>query len=83
MECRVPLQRFRFRKDKAMESFPGGSVVKNPPANAGDPGLIPGSEDTLREGNGNSPQYSRLGKPRDRETWCATGHGVAKESDTT
>ena len=22
--------------------FPGGSVVKNPPANAGDTGLIPG-----------------------------------------
>ena len=22
--------------------FPGGSVVKNPPANAGDPGSIPG-----------------------------------------
>ena len=25
------------------EGFPGGSVVKNPPANAGDAGLIPGS----------------------------------------
>ena len=25
------------------EGFPGGSVVKNPPANAGDTGLIPGS----------------------------------------
>ena len=24
-------------------AFPGGSVVKNPPANAGDVGLIPGS----------------------------------------
>ena len=24
--------------------FPGGSVVKNPPANAGDSGLIPGLE---------------------------------------
>ena len=23
--------------------FPGGSVIKNPPANAGDAGLIPGS----------------------------------------
>ena len=26
-----------------MRGFPGGSVVKNPPANAGDPGSIPGS----------------------------------------
>ena len=35
-----------------MKSFPGGSVVKNPPANAGDPGdtgLIPGWEDSLKE----------------------------------
>ena len=24
------------------EDFPGGTVVKNPPANAGDTGLIPG-----------------------------------------
>ena len=35
--------------------FPGGSVVKNPPANAGDagdPGLIPESGRSLGEGNG-------------------------------
>ena len=25
------------------EGFPGGSVIKNPPDNAGDPGSIPGS----------------------------------------
>ena len=29
--------------------FPGGSVVKNPPANAGDAGLIPGSGKSLKE----------------------------------
>ena len=29
--------------------FPGGSVVKNPPANAGDTGLTPGSGDPLEE----------------------------------
>ena len=28
----------------AFQGFPGGSVVKNPPANAGDTGLIPGPE---------------------------------------
>ena len=33
--------------------FPGGSVVKNSPANAGDVGLIPGSGRSSREGNGN------------------------------
>ena len=29
--------------------FPGGTVVKNPPANAGDMGLIPCWEDPLEE----------------------------------
>ena len=43
--------------------FPDGSVVKNPPANAGDGGLIPGSERSPGEGNGNPFQYSCLGNP--------------------
>ena len=34
-------------------NFPGGSVVKNPPANAVDTGLIPGSERSLGKENGN------------------------------
>ena len=29
--------------------FPGGSVVKNPPADAGDLGLIPGSRISMEE----------------------------------
>ena len=33
--------------------FTGGSVVKNPPANAVDAGLIPGSGRSPREGYGN------------------------------
>ena len=33
--------------------FPGGSVVKNPPANAGDLHLLHGPERTPGEGNGN------------------------------
>ena len=32
--------------------FPGGSVVKNLPANAGDAGLIPGSGRSLEKGMG-------------------------------
>ena len=32
---------------------PGGSVIKNPPANAGDKGSIPGTGRSLVEGNGN------------------------------
>ena len=31
------------------QGFPGGSVVKNPPANAGDLSSIPGSERSLQE----------------------------------
>ena len=33
--------------------FPGGSVVKNPPASAGDTGVIPGSGRSPGEGNDN------------------------------
>ena len=62
--------------------FPGGSVVKNPPANAGDRGLIPGSGRSLGEGSGNPLQYSCLGNPMDRGAWRAAVHGVT-ESDMT
>ena len=63
--------------------FPYGSVIKNPPANAGDAGSIPGSGRCPGEGNGNPLQYSCLGNPMDRGAWEATVHGVAKESDMT
>ena len=38
--------------------FPSGSVVKNPPANVGDAGLIPGWGRSSGEGNSNLLQYS-------------------------
>ena len=44
-------------------------------------GLIPGSERSSAEGNGNPLQYSCLGNTMDRGTWLATDHGVTKESD--
>ena len=58
--------------------FPGGSVVKNPPANAGNKGSIPGSGRSPGGGNGNSLQDSCLGNPMDRGAWQATVHTVAK-----
>ena len=64
-----------------MYNFPGGSVVKNPSANAGDAGdmdSIPGSGRYPRGGNGNPFQYSCLEKSMDRETWRATVYGAAK-----
>ena len=51
---------------------PGGSVVKNPPANAGDMGLIPGSGRSPGGENGNPLQYSYLENPMDRGAWQAT-----------
>ena len=58
--------------------FPGDSGVRNPPANAGDVGLIPGSGRSPGEGSGNPLQYSCLGNSMDRGAWQATVHGFAK-----
>ena len=52
--------------------FPGCSVVKNPPANAGDMGSIPRSGRYPGEGNVNPLQYSCLENPMDRGAWRAT-----------
>ena len=65
--------------------FPGGSLLKNPPTNAGgfpggsngkasaysvgDPGLIPGLGRSSGEGNGNPLQYSCLENAVDGGAW--------------
>ena len=53
-------------------------MVKYPPANAGDMGLIPGLERSPGGRNSNPLQYSCLGNPMDRGAWWATGHRFAK-----
>ena len=53
-------------------------MVKNPPANAGDAGSIPGPRRSLEEGNSNPLQYSCLGNPMDRRAWQATVHEVGR-----
>ena len=58
--------------------FPGGSVVKNPPANAGDAGLITGWGRSPRGGNGNLLQYSCLENSMDKGVLWAIVHGVTK-----
>ena len=61
--------------------FPGGAVVKNLPANAGDirdASLIPGLGRFPGGGNGNQLQYSCLENPRDGGAWWAIVNGVAK-----
>ena len=60
--------------------FPGGTVVKNPPVNAGDTEdarSILGSGRAPGGGQGNPLHYSCLDNYKDRRDWCATDHGVA------
>ena len=59
------------------EGFPGGSAIKNLPANARDTEVvssIPGSGRSPRGGNGNPLHCSCLGNPMDRGAWWATAH---------
>ena len=58
--------------------FPGGSVVKNPSASAGDSDSIPASGRSPGGGHGNPLQFSCLGNPTVRGAWQATVHGVTK-----
>ena len=58
--------------------FLGGSVVKNPSANAGDVRSTPGSGRSPGEGNGNPLWYSCLGNPTEGGAWRAPVHRVAK-----
>ena len=58
--------------------FSGGWVVKNPPFNAGDLGVIRGARRSPGEGDGTPLQYSCLGNPMGREAWWAAVHEVAK-----
>ena len=51
-------------------------MVKNLPANTGDPGSIPGLGRSPGEGNGNPLQYSCLENSMSREAWWVTVHGV-------
>ena len=58
--------------------FPSGSVIKNPPANAGDTGLILGSGRSPGGGIGNPLQFSCLKNSLDSGVWWAALHGVAQ-----
>ena len=60
-----------------IRGFPGGSVIKNPPAMQKTRGRSPGG------GHGNPLQYSCLEDPMDRGAWRAIVHGVAQELDRT
>ena len=71
----IGLELLLFSKTYRDLSFPGGSVVKNPPANARDTrdtGSILGVGRSPAEGHGNSLQYSCLENSMDRGAWQAT-----------
>ena len=64
-----------------MIGFPGGLVIKNPPANAGDTrdaGSIPGSRRSPGVGNSNPLQCSCLENSMDRGTCQDTVHGITR-----
>ena len=63
------------------KGFPGDSVIKNAPANAGaagNAGSIPGLGRSPGEGNDNPLQYSCQENSMDRGSWWATVHGVTE-----
>ena len=71
---------------KEFEEWQYGSVVKNPPANAGDTrdmGSIPGLGRFSGIGNGSPLQYSCLENSMDRGTWWAIDPNRVAESGTT
>ena len=62
--------------------FPGDSVVKNPPANARDTGLIPGLRRSPGEGS-TTPSVFLPGKPHGERSLAGYSRGLAKESGAT
>ena len=74
--CQAPLSTFSqglvkfmfIESTRLSNHLPGGAVVKNPPASAGDMGSIPGSGRSPGEGNGNPLQYAYLENSVDRGT---------------
>ena len=79
-----PVGKKEERKEKLniiwapVEGFPGCPVVKNPPANAGDMGSIPGSGWSPRDGKGYPLQCSCLENPMDEGSWQVIVHGVTR-----
>ena len=55
--------------------FPGGSEVKNPPANAENVSLICGSEDPLEKEMATYSSPLAWKNPMDRGAWWPTVHG--------
>ena len=72
------LRTFQVGNGNRVKGFPGGSTVEDPPANAGDKGLIPKLGWSPGEGNGNLLQYSCPENPMDRGACRSTVQGIPK-----
>ena len=75
--------RFLASLDTLTSIGTGDSMVKNPPANAGDTSLIPGLGRSPGGGHFNLLEYSCLENPMNRGAWWAMVHKGCKELDTT
>ena len=71
------------RLEYLFKGFPGGSLVKNPPASGGDVKFNPWSRKIPWKRKWQPTPLFLPGNPVDRGAWWATVHRVAKESDTT
>ena len=78
--CSVLTCQFHLKKTSYAYGFPGGSVVKNPPAMQMQETRVPslGLGRCPGEGNGNPLQYSCLENPTDRRAWQVTVQGVTE-----
>ena len=65
-----------------MKGFPGGSVVKNLPANAGDVGSVPGQKDLLEKKWQTTPVFLP-GKSQVQRSLVGYSSWDCKESDMT
>ena len=72
MSQKAQIKKDFFFKKRNPVTAAGGSVVKNPPANAGDIGSIPGPGRSSGGEYGDPLQYSCQENPMDRGIWWAT-----------
>ena len=70
-----------FNSEQPLYIFPGGSVIKSPPCQAGN-GFDPWVGKIPWRRNSNSLRYSCLENSMDRGAWWVTVHGVANSWDT-
>ena len=78
--CLRTIQKASLTEASPTIGFPGGIVVKNLPANAGEEGLIPGLGRSSGEEKSNPLQYSCLENPMDRGAWWAQSMGLQSQT---